>query len=83
MEDQASELRALMQKRMESASTHAPRSLRMTKSADGHIPGIIAYRRRQKQQAVFVGFCSIPREPAQRAGLLRGDQVGVQISVYA
>ncbi len=40
-------------------------SLRMTKSADGHIPGIIAYRRRQKQQAVFVGFCSIPRgQPA-------------------
>jgi hypothetical protein len=33
----------------------------MTKSADGHIPGIIAYRRRQKQQAVFVEFCLIPR----------------------
>ena len=45
-----------------------PRVLRMTKSADGRIPSIIAYRRRQKQQAVFVGFCSIPR--GQPAGLV-------------
>ena len=42
--------------------------LRMTKSADGRLPSIIAYRRRQKQQAVFVGFCSIPR--GQPAGLV-------------
>ena len=34
-----------------------PRVLRMTKSADGHLPSIIAYRRRQKQLELFLlGF---------------------------
>ena len=49
-------------------STHASRSLRMTRRR-GRIPPTS-----KTAKAVFVGFCSIPREPAQWAGLLRGDR---------
>ena len=36
-----------------SHNNYIPHLLRMTKSADGRLPSIIAYRRRQKRQAAF------------------------------